>query len=322
MNWKTWVPLVLAVALGLVAMKVARDVMSKNQAAGTSGGGLKMIVAKHDIAAGAELTADDLEAVKVASEVNPQAVFTDAAAIQGRVLSIALVKGSPILEGMLAPTGKGSGLQALIPDGMRAITVEINEISGVAGNLVPGCRVDVLSTINGDGGEMMSRTVVQNVKVQAMGAKRAPDDNAAPTRSVTLLASPKEAEAIELATSTGKPRLILRSGTDYDLPLSEGVNLTMLRGGSIMSDPFETSQPPIPVMVATAADVKPSTQPNATIKPVSDTPVAPRPWRRTRQIKIIRAGVESDMVVEEMSSPINGRWITNLGTDELPANEQ
>jgi pilus assembly protein CpaB len=321
MNWKTWVPLVLAVALGLVAMKVARDVMSKNQPAGNGGGGSKMVVAKHDIAAGAELTPEDLEIAKVASEVNSAAVFTDLEALKGRVLSGSLIKGSPILEAMLAPNGKGSGLQALIPDGMRAITVEINEISGVAGNLVPGCRVDVLSTLNGDGGEMMSRTVVQNVKVQSMGAKRAPDDNAAPTRSVTLLASPKEAEAIELATSTGKPRLILRSGSDYDLPLSEGVHLSELRGGSIPGDPFN-QQPPMPVQqVVRAGDVSPSSQPSGEIKPVSENP-APRPWRRTRQIKIIRAGVESEMIVEEMSSPMNGRWITNLGTDELPANEQ
>ena len=174
------------------------------------------------------------------------------AELEGRVLATAAVKGSPVLQSMLAPKGSGSGLQALIPDGMRTITIEINEFSGVAGNLVPGCRVDVVSSFNGDAnGEMVSRTIVQNVKVTALGSRRAAENEQAgngnnagaqnQVKSVTLLATPREAEAIELATATGRPRLILRSGKDGETLPSDGISVAELRHGSATpkKDPFQ-----------------------------------------------------------------------------------
>jgi hypothetical protein len=97
------------------------------------------------------------------------------------------------------------------------------------------------------------------------------------------------------------------------------VSLTELRGGSITGDPFQQAPSFVPA-IRQATNISPSTQPE--IKPISDTPMQPRTIRRSRQVKIIRAGVESDIVIEEQASPIGGRWITNLMTDELQTNTQ
>lgn len=321
-NFKTWFPLVLAVVLGLVAMKVARDVISNKEPAANAGPSSEVVVVKRDLAAGAELTSEDLTTAKISGELNPQAVFASTSSVTGRVLITGISKGAPVMDTLLAPSGTGSGLQALIPAGMRAITIEINEFSGVAGNLTSGSKVDVVATINGEGGETTSRTVVQNVRVQSIGMRQAQGENNGAMRSVTLLASPKEAEQIELAAATGKPRLVLRNGNDSDTSSSEGVTLAQLRTGGLFSggsiDPFETI---VPAISAPPVQTAPTTQPQSDqprTQPVAET----RPWRRAgRQVKIIRGGVETEVIVEEVAFPTNSRW-TSTPTDELNESSQ
>lgn len=322
MNLKTWFPLVLAVVLGLIAMKVAHDVVSKGQPTTAPTGGTKVLVAKHDMAAGSQLTTDDLQAVFMSGEVGAGAIFSEPNDLTGRVLTSAMVKGTPVVESLLAPNGSGAGLQALIPAGMRAITLEINEISGIAGNLVPNCRVDVVSTIGGgESGDMTSRTIVQNVKVQAVGMRRAEGEQQGPVHSATILVSPREAETIELASTTGKPRLVLRSGMDNDVTAAGGISLAELRHGGAglgTSDPFET----VPAVMTKPVETSsaPTTQQAQTPAPVQQAVAeTARPWRRGRSIKIIRAGVETDVVVEEVASPIGRRLMTNMPTEEVPA---
>jgi pilus assembly protein CpaB len=318
MKLKTWLPLVLAVVLGLAAMKVARDMTSKKDPGKERGPGTTVVVLRSDVSAGAALTAADLATVEMTGEINREAMFTDPAELDGRVLVADAVKGTPVASAMLAPKGSGAGLQALIPDGMRAITVEINEFSGVAGFLAPGCRVDVVVTIGGDAGEMLSRTVVQNVKVQAMGTRQQADPNA-PVRSVTLLVTPKEAEAIELACATGRPRLVLRPGSDGSTEESIGVTVAELRTGNPASlDPFSIQ----PVQYLT-----PASQPTQSTQVPSVTPVAesrpdPRPRVWQRKVQVIRGGVESTITFDEVATPSNPRWITGTGTDELPGTGQ
>jgi pilus assembly protein CpaB len=300
MNLKTWVPLVLAIVLGLIAMKVARDVMDKKNPSVTSENAMKVVVLKKDVPAGTQLTADDLGTAKMAgTDVNAQAIFSDPAALEKRVTIAPAVKGTPVINTMLAPEGAGSGMQALIPEGKRAVTVEINEFSGVAGNLIPGCHVDIVSTFTGDHGEMLSRTIVQNLKVQSLGMRQGGDPNDAPgpVRSVTLIASPNEAEALELATSLGHPRMVLRASGDEEPTDSEGITVAELRRGITKSDYVE------PISLA------PTTQPGSQQSTRS----------HMRQIKIIRGGVESNSTVEELAAPIGPKWITGANTEEIPS---
>src|SRR6185369_7530297 len=93
--------------------------------------------------------------------------------IIGRGVITDIFAKEPIIESRLAPKGAGGGMAAMIPPGMRAVAVRVNEVVGVAGFVVPGMRVDVLisgSTPNGGGNlGTLTRTLLQNVEVLSAG---------------------------------------------------------------------------------------------------------------------------------------------------------
>lgn len=286
MNWKTFVPLSLAIVLGLVAAKVARDTLKKQHQPAAQGNLTSIVVTKRSLAPGQELTAEDLAIGQVSPETAPEQSFHNIADLLNRTVKVELVKGQALVEPLLAERGAGSGLQALVPGGMRAITIEVNEFSGVGGMIQPGSRVDVVATIQGGNGEEMSaRTIVQNVKISAIGqrvtAKADPKDDPAQQqvfRSATILCLPEEAEAIQLANTTGRPWLVLRGNKDEEKIETNGITITSLRGknGSMgaKADPF------VPVMNA-----GPTTR--------SSQPVA----MNTRTVEVIRGGSVSTVVV-------------------------
>jgi pilus assembly protein CpaB len=259
MNLKAWIPLALAIVLGLIAAKVARDTLARKSGDGAQVASrtVKIVVAKGPVSPGQELTAETVTLGPISAEVAPPGTFTDPAAVYGRVATVPLFAGQPVMDALLAPRGSGTGLQALVPMGMRAITVEVNETSGIAGMIVPGCRVDVVCTLNGASrADTIACTVVQDVLVQAVGqrltAARNPDEKEPPPiRTVTLIVSPRESEAIELASSTGRTRLVLRGANDRDLTQSNGVSFVALlredlearRTTVTVTTPVATSQP-------------------------------------------------------------------------------
>jgi pilus assembly protein CpaB len=297
MNWKTWLPLTVAIVLGLLAMKIARDVLNKNKAPLPNDNSTQVVVLNKDLPAGMQISAADLGTRKMSGDVDVSGLFTNPADLEGRVLTSPAVKNTPIMQTMLAPKGAQSGLSAVIPDGMRAITIEINEFTGVAGYLQPGCRVDLVSTIT-DQGEMLTRTVVQNLKVQAVGVRHAPEGEQPPPgtlRSVTLLASPKEAEAIDLAVTAGRTRLVLRSNDDNQKADSQGVTVAELRGKpaeNTGTDPFESTQQAI----APSSDPlsSPTTQPVASRKPA----------QRQRIVQFIRGTHEESIAIDDPAESV------------------
>ncbi len=291
MNWKTWFPLILAIVLGVVAAKAAHDWVLKNKAAAAPAGNFtKVVVAKADTPPGKGLTADDLTLADMDSTAAPANAFKTADQIIGRVNESFMVKGQPVVEAMLAPPGAGSGLQALVPEGMRAITVEVNEFSGVAGLLTPGCRVDIVATLSAaDAHGQVTRTIVQDVKVTAVGQRTSVVGDAPPppnemVRSVTVLVKPEQAEAIELACSTSRPRLVLRGGRDNEIVASAGISVGELRSNGRKDD--------------TALALAPTTRPafvSATTQPSDAFARADVPHRT---IKVIRGGQESTVTLE------------------------
>ena len=289
MNWKTWVPLVLAIVLGVVAAKVARDVMLKNKGNAVAAGKFtKVVVTKGDVGPGKALTADDLTIGQVDKDNVPASSFTTVDEVVGRVSETMMVKGVPVVEAMLAPTGSGSGLQALVPTGMRAVTIEVNEFSGVAGLLTPGCRVDVIATINeGNSDSRIAKTIVQNVKVTAVGQKTTAAGNEPPPpgemfKSVTVLVPLTDAEAIELACSTGRPRLVLRGGRDNDVTPTAGVSLAELKNGAGTGEQAVVTIAP------------PTTMPSVAVEPTTKPTVAlAKAEPKFRVVKLIKGGQES-----------------------------
>ena len=150
MNAKTWIPLTLAVMLGLVAIKVTATSLRRRIRPSHRRPPYPRRRAKHNVPAGTALRRRPV-AREHRRRVSPESVFRDPAELEGRVVTSGLAKGQPVMETLLGALGTGSGLQAVVPKGMGAITLEVNEFSGLAGFLAPGCRVDVVSTISGRG---------------------------------------------------------------------------------------------------------------------------------------------------------------------------
>jgi pilus assembly protein CpaB len=288
MNMKAVIPLSLAVILGLVAAILVHKAIARNRSGPSQSSNLvTVVVAKGDAEPGKELTKEDLTVSKIPAEAAPGQIFSDPAQVVGRVVTTPLVKGETILESLLAPTGTGSGLQALIPPGMRAITLEINQFSGVGGMLQPGCRVDVISLLNDNKThENVSRTILQNIKITAVGratsAQPAVDANGnplPPSNDITLLCTPHQAQVLELAALTGRPYFALRSMRDGVESPMEGTTLAELRGDDNQGSSEQTQQ-----VVQSTAPTSPTTPATS----FDDTPTTVK-----HTVQVIRGGAES-----------------------------
>lgn len=163
--------------------------------------------------------------------------FTSIEQVTNRGIIQPIAENEPLTESKLAPLGAGGGLSPTIPAGMRAISVKVDEVVGVAGFVVPGSRVDVLVTVDETGGGRsgITRAVVSNVQVLTAGTrfdqeKARAEGKPIPTTVVTLLATPQDAERITLAGSEGKIMLTLRNPLDTDPTQTVGVRLANLTG--------------------------------------------------------------------------------------------
>ena len=305
MNWKTWAPLILAIVLGVVAAKAAHDFVMKNKNAGVPAGKFtKIVVAKADTQPGKELTAEDLTITQMEATAAPANAMTTTEEVVGRVTEMFMVKGQPVVESALAPKGAGSGLQALVPSGMRAITIEVNEFSAVAGLLTPGCRVDIVATLQGGENGQVAKTVCQNIKVTAIGQRTTVAGDVPPPpnemfRSVTLLAKLEEAEAIELAASTSRPRLVLRGGRDNEVIATAGISMNDLRG----SGPAKEQDGDVAVAPTTRPGVASATAETPTTRPAIALARVEIPHRT---VKVIRGGQESTVTLEVLDGMPEG----------------
>ena len=160
---------VLALALGaFVSFVVYKNMMSKTNANNEPGS--EVIVAANDLQVGSRLMDGDVRQVKVPTSVLPPNYFRNKSQVLGRGVILPVQKGEFLLPSKLAAENAGSGLPSLIPPGMRAVSVRVNEVVAVAGFVVPGTRVDVLLTGNPTGGnEPQTTTVLENVAVIAAG---------------------------------------------------------------------------------------------------------------------------------------------------------
>jgi pilus assembly protein CpaB len=306
MNMKTVVPLVVALVLGVIAAKLGKDMMAKRGQGGGPGIQMtKIVVAREDIAPGSAIKELDVVLRDMPSDGMPQYAFTSTADVIGRVVTTQLVKGQTVMETLLAPRGTMGGVQAMVPPGMRAVTLEVNEFSGVGGLLTPGSRVDVVQTIRGkteDGEDtMMAKTTVENLKVLAVGRKLSavgggggdnPDQQQQLARSVTLLATTEQAEAIDLSSHLGQPRLVLRNGTDEKIIAGKGITVATLRG--VEKDARADRADPIAEAVERMLRNQPATRPT---EPVIDA-AAPT----YREVEIIRAGASTKVRLETAPS--------------------
>lgn len=210
--------LIGAVALVLgafVSLSVYKNLQSK--AGSKAVPGEDVIVAAEDLQVGAKIGEKDIKIVHFPSADLPAGCFHIPSKVIGRGVVLPIQRGEFILTGKIAGENAGSGLPALIPPGMRAVSVRVNDTSSVAGFVLPGTRVDVLLTGNPDGSsEQQTTTVLENVAVLANGSRleRNSSGEAQATPVITLLVSPDDAQTLTLATSQGHIQLALRNPTD------------------------------------------------------------------------------------------------------------
>ncbi len=232
----------LALALGLFAA-----VYSYKNLSGKSGGSAEnlaeVIVAANDLQVGAKVSERDIRVIKIPSSDLPAGAPRKKSEVLDHGVVLPITKGDFILTTKLAGDNAGAGLPSLIPPGMRAVSVRVNEVVSVAGFVTPGTRVDVLLTgTPGSGSEQETTTVLQNVAVLASGhtLERTATGEAQNTAVITLLVSPDDAQRLTLASSEGHIQLALRNPLDTK---QDEVAASISRGLFKGFVPPTTSQP-------------------------------------------------------------------------------
>lgn len=173
----------------------------------------------------------------------------------GRTVWVPLVESDPIVESKLATPGAGRGLAAMIPKGMRAVTIQTpNVATGVAGFILPGNKVDVLwalgqSRHDDPTGGGSTVTLLQNVEILAVDQQiEVSIENrvdSSDLRSVTLLTSPADAAKLDLAQNKGTLRLSLRNPEDTLIDDIELATLVGIRGSAVPADTLPPTTPPV-----------------------------------------------------------------------------
>jgi pilus assembly protein CpaB len=224
---------------------------------------IDVVVAARPLGVGVMVKTPDIKLVKMPTSALPKGAFTKVEEVLNRPVISNILLDEPILDGRLAAKGSGLGLAPTIPMGMRAVTVRVNDVAGVAGFVLPGMHVDVLVTGTPPSGTAtMTNTVLQNMLVLSAGKELQADarGNAMPTPTVTLMASPAEAETLTLANSEGRIQLVLRNSSDQEVADTNGSFTEELYGArkrpKVSSEPAPNpaprrrSVPTEPVLIA------------------------------------------------------------------------
>jgi pilus assembly protein CpaB len=196
-----------------------------------------VVVAAADLDIGAEITRDNIRMVDWPATAVPKDVISNPEEVIGRGLILPVIENEPFLPMKLASKESGVGLPPAIPPGLRAVSVRVNEVIGVAGYVVPGTRVDVVVTLSPtqQQQDMTAKLILTDVQVLAAGTKIERDTERGkpiPVSVVTLLVNPDEAERLTLAANEGKIQLALRNPLDKGTPVTKGVRPAALMGSA------------------------------------------------------------------------------------------
>jgi pilus assembly protein CpaB len=195
----------------------------------------EVVVAARPLPVGVMLDRECLKLRVLPAENLPAGTYARLEDVVGRPVVSPIQEGEPVVEARIAAKGSGAGLAPLIPPGMRAISVRVNDVVGVAGFVLPGMRVDVLVTARPSGqSDTFTRTVLQNIQVLSAGQTTQTDGKSQSilAQVVTLLVDPQEAEAVTLANSEGRIQLVLRNSADAQVSATHGRRLREIFGAA------------------------------------------------------------------------------------------
>lgn len=307
MKRQTLIALGVAIILGLIAVFLANTYLTdrERQLAASPQGMTRIAVASMPLNYGDELSPDKVKFVNYPANALPPGTFRSMPELlpegKRRVALRPILINQPLLAADLSGEGQNASIAALLPDGMRAATIRINDVSGVAGFIKPNDSVDVLITrqaIGPDGassGRQVTDVLLQNVRVIAMGQDASgADGKPKATRNTTLEVTPVDAQKLVLGQQLGNLSLVLRKpGDEQNIPTVETVSLDDLRYS------YYSSLPPGP-RPAGAGAVPPAVQP-ARASPPRRAPVVTRAAApaapSTRTISVTRGTETKDYEV-------------------------
>ena len=238
LNRQSLVALGVALVLGVIAVFFANNYLNRSQQKAYEGGTTKVAVATVPLAYGVDITPDKVHFVDYPNTSIPTGAFTDAAMLMpaGKPARVALLPigvNEPILATKITGEGQGASIAALLPAGMRAAAVRINDVSGVAGFVQPNDSVDVLITRTlptQAAATQVTDVLLQNIRVIAIdqNAKNS-DGTPAVAKTATLEVTPIDAQKLALAQEAGSLSLVLRKPGEQNNPVVETVSMNDLR---------------------------------------------------------------------------------------------
>jgi pilus assembly protein CpaB len=256
----------MSVVLALVVAGIFYQVSAHAQKSSPATAMRDVVVATETLPLGVAIKPNHVRVMKVPLEMVPKTAFAKVDDVLDRSVISPIIQDEALLEGRLAPRGSGMGLAPIIPTGMRAVAVRVNEIIGVAGFILPGMRVDVLVTGRPPVGASndMTTTVLQNITVLSANQQMQPDKGQAINATVVnVLVTPEQAEILTLAGGVGRVTLVLRNATDQKIDPVPIHDTAELYGG------------PHKAPVATIARAMPRPQPKAMTPPPPPPPAPP-----------------------------------------------
>ena len=267
-----WAWLLLAIGFATLASYMALGWLKRQAAVQPPKAKTTIVVAaKIAVAPTSLLSAEQLKTEVWHQEKPPPGSFNNLEQVVGRVTATSILPGDLITENKLAPKGAVAGITALLSPNQRAMTVKVDEASGVAGFLTPGSRVDVVVVVNK--GEYtkdpLAKLLFQNLKVLGTGQKleTRPGDKPQIVPTVTLEVSPEQGERLALAAQEGRISLVLRGQGDQQLVETLGADSSKL---------FGRPRTPIPPASPVAATVSPAARTVEMIRGLERAPVNPR----------------------------------------------
>jgi pilus assembly protein CpaB len=231
-----------------------------------------VVLAARPLSVGTTVKPADIKLGKIPSANFPKGAFAKPEEVIDRPLISNVLMDEPVLDGRLAARGSGVGLAPIIPVGMRAVTLRVNDVTGIAGFVLPGMRVDVLVTGQPpDSTTSVTATPMQlqNLLVLSAGTVMQPDarGQAMPAQTVTLLGTPEQAETLTLASADARIQLVLRNGSDQTIEKTPGHDIAELYGERPSRKKTAEKEPaprprPRPVVVAAAPPPPPPPPPD------------------------------------------------------------
>lgn len=233
--------LAFALACGLLSAYLASQYLRAHMANVTAAQPVttRVAVAARDLPGGSVLRETDVKMIEWPAGSPPPGYIAQSNALLGQGLVHPVRANEPFLSTKLANSGV-SGLAGMIPAGMRAVSVKVDEVIAVAGFVMPGTRVDILVTMPPVGNQPgAAKLVLQNLKVLASGQSFTPSEESRPQDAsvITLLVTPDEAEVLTLASTEGRIQLALRNTLDETLALTSGAVATTLEGRAPLPPP-------------------------------------------------------------------------------------